>query len=245
MRSVMLVDDEYWTLQGWEKMFPWEKHGFSVTGMFEDAVQALEAMLAQPPELVLTDVRMPEMSGLDLIRLAREHGLKTLFVVVSGYSDFEYARGALKYGAVDYLLKPVSYEDAQALLARIQERLTHAEQPDREELPQTPNEQFNALLQYVRAHFNERLQLKALASRFFLNPTYCSELFNKKMGVSFSRYLNTLRVERCCLLLRSTARSVEEIALQAGFVDGAHFHKVFKDVTGETPGQYRRKRERS
>lgn len=97
----------------------------------------------------------------------------------------------------------------------------------------------------MREHFTEHLQLKELAKAFYLNPNYCSELFNKKLGVSFSRYLNQLRIDRSCALLRASAKSAEEIAAQTGFVDGTHFHKVFKSIMGETPGQYRKKREKS
>lgn len=248
MRNVMLVDDEYWTLQGLERLFDWEKHGYAVIGAFEDSITALKAIEEKAPDLVLTDIRMPEMSGIELIRRAREAGVKSVFVVISGYSDFEYARGALKYGAFDYLLKPVSYEDAETLLVRVDDyfaaRNGKNSEAASENEPETSNEQFNALLQYVRAHYAEHLQLKELAKQFFLNPTYCSELFNKKLGISFSRYLNQLRIDQCCILLRTSAKSAEEIAAQTGFADSTHFHKMFKSITGETPGQYRKKREK-
>lgn len=118
MRRVVLVDDEYWTLQGLEKLFDWQRHGYTVAGAFEDAISALEVIIETEPDLVLTDIRMPGMNGIDMIRKAREAGVRSVFVVISGYSDFEYARGALKLGALDYLLKPVSYEEAEVLLVR-------------------------------------------------------------------------------------------------------------------------------
>ena len=249
MRTVMLVDDEYWTLQGLEKLFDWKKHGYEVAGSFEDAISALEEIVEADPDLVLTDIRMPGLNGIEMIRRAKEAGVRSVFVVISGYSDFEYARGAIKYGAFDYLLKPVSYEEAEALLTRADDYFAAQEKAQEEELaietePETGNEQFNALLQYMREHFSERLQLKELAKAFYLNPNYCSELFNKKLSISFSRYLNQLRIDQCCTLLRTSAKSAEEIAAQAGFTDSTHFHKVFKSITGETPGQYRKKREK-
>lgn len=249
MRTVMLVDDEYWTLQGLEKLFDWKKHGYEVAGSFEDAISALKGIVENEPDLVLTDIRMPGMNGIEMIRQAREAGAQSVFVVISGYGEFEYARGALKNGAFDYLLKPVSYEDAETLLTRVDDHFAAQEKAreqamEEEAEPETGNEQFNALLQYMREHFSEHLQLKALAKAFYLNPNYCSELFNKKLGVSFSRYLNQLRIDQCCTLLRTSAKSAEEIAAQTGFTDSTHFHKVFKSMTGETPGQYRKKREK-
>ena len=247
MRSVILVDDEYWPLKGLERIFDWEKHGYIVTGSFEDPFKALHAIENEKPDLVLTDIRMPGMDGIELIRQAKDAGALCVFVIISGYSEFEYAREALKCGAFDYLLKPVSYADAEALIIRIDEYFAgldkKAGETSPESVPETSNEQFNSLLQYMRTHYAEHLQLKELAKKFYLNPTYCSELFNKKLGISFSRYLNQLRINHCCTLLRTSAKSVEEIADQTGFADSTHFHKIFKSITGVTPGHYRKTRE--
>lgn len=240
MRSVILVDDEYWALRGLETVFPWERHAFTIAGAYEDAIDAMSAILAKPPDLVLTDIRMPELSGLEMICQARQHGVHSLFVIVSGYSEFEYARSALKYGAFDYLLKPISYEDAEALLSRVNTALSGSQEKDGTVV--TDNAQFNELLQYVREHATEPLRLKDLAAQFYLNSTYCSELFSKKLGCSFSSYVHRLRLERSCTLLHSTALSIEEVARRTGFHDSAHFHKVFKNALGETPAQYRKKR---
>ena len=206
-------------------------------------------MTEHRPDILFSDIKMPFMTGLELAEMVKKVSPETVIIIFSGYSDFEYARGAIKYGAFDYLLKPVSYEEAEALLTRADDYFAAQEKAQEEELaietePETGNEQFNALLQYMREHFSERLQLKELAKAFYLNPNYCSELFNKKLSISFSRYLNQLRIDQCCTLLRTSAKSAEEIAAQAGFTDSTHFHKVFKSITGETPGQYRKKREK-
>ena len=243
MRKVILVDDEYWTLQGLQTMFGWERYGYEVCGTFESAMQALEAITALQPDLVLTDIRMPVISGLDLIHLSHERGVFPVFVVISGYSEFEYARNALKEGAFDYLLKPVSYEDADALLQRLAEHFSSGQEPDEKPLTvHTDNAQLNDLLQYVHRHYNESLKLKELARQFYMNPTYCSEVFNKKTGMSFSNYVNQLRINKSCALLCHTDLTMNEIAQQSGFVDCTHFYKTFKSIKGESPLQYRKAR---
>lgn len=245
MSRVILIDDEYWALKGMETLFPWASYAFDIVGSFDDSVQAMDAILALKPELVMTDIRMPELSGLHLMRMARERGIRSEFVIISGYGEFEYAREALQLGAFDYMLKPIAYPEAEALLARLSQHLHRASSsPDADiaDLP-TTNAHFNDLLRYVRANYQERLQLKDLAAMFFLNPTYCSELFNKTMGISFSKYVNKLRLDRCCRLLTSTVMRIEDIAMESGFSDYTHFHKVFKATLGMSPMQYRKKRE--
>lgn len=237
MRSVFLVDDESWSLSGYEQVFPWKAHGYDVTGSFDDSVQALDEIVRQKPDIVLTDIRMPEISGLELISMARSQGVKhTVFVVISGHNEFEYARTALKEGAFDYLLKPVSYEDAQELIVKLDEHFESSAAPPR---VKTSSNQLNALLDYMQAHSAEPLQLKNLAQAFFFNVTYLSELFNQKLGVSFSRYLNQLRINNSLELLKHTDMRLSEIAHQTGFSDEPHFHKVFKQIQGETPSAYR------
>ena len=242
MRRVILVDDEFWALRGLETLFPWAEHGYTPIGSFDDPVDALEAILAEKPELVITDIRMPELSGLDLLRAARERGVESVFVIVSGYGEFEYAQAALRHGAFDYLLKPVSFETADALLGRLDARLTknnptaYAQPGD----AAGAGEHMNELIRYVRGHYSEPLQLKDLAGRFYLNPTYCSELFNKVTGMSFPKFINALRLDRCCSLLRTTTLAIDQIARQAGFTDYSNFHKVFKAALGTSPLQYRR-----
>lgn len=239
MRQVILVDDEYWALKGMETLFPWADYAFEIAGSFDNPVMAFDAICDTRPDLVVTDIRMPEMSGLDLLGLSRQRDVGSLFVMISGYSEFEYAREALRHGAFDYILKPITFEDAAGVLARIDARLANgADAPEPPIL--SSNQQLNDLLRYVRTHFRERLQLKELAAQFHLNPTYCSELFGRTTGMAFTKYVNQLRIERCCTLLSHTAMPIDEIAYDSGFSDYSHFHKVFKAAYGVSPLQYRK-----
>ncbi len=241
MRSVVLVDDEYWALCGFEVMFPWQKFGYRIIGKYEDAFTAIEAICEQKPDLVLTDIRMPGMTGLELIKQSRERGVRnTVFVIISSYSEFDYARTALKEGAFDYLLKPITPVDAESFLSRLNAYLDEKMNvPNTNENVPTNNAQFNSLLEYVSEHFCEPLQLKNLASRFYINVSYCSELFSDKLGMSFSKYLNKLRIEKSCALLRTTAMPIADIGMECGFSENANFTRVFKQMMDETPTQYR------
>lgn len=246
MRKVIAVDDEYWILQGYLSIFPWQKYGYEVVGMYESPQIALDAIIRTKPDLVITDVRMPEMDGIELIRTATAKGCESLFVVVSGYSDFSYVVGAMRERAVDYVLKPVSYEDAEDLLNRIEKLYMPLKSAGQDiSRDATDNRQLNEMIMYIDTHLTENLRLKDLAKQFFMNPTYCSEIFNKKVGTSFSSYLNRKRIEKSCQLLRDTSLSMDEVASLSGFQDTTHFHRVFKNMQGIPPASYRKRERKS
>ena len=114
MYTVMLLDDEPWALESLFRVVPWEQHGFSVIGRFTDPIAGWEAIVREQPAVVFIDVQMPELTGLEMAQRAKALRHPPLFIVVSGYSSFQYAQTALRLGVFDYCLKPVEREDAQA-----------------------------------------------------------------------------------------------------------------------------------
>ena len=123
MYRVLIVDDEPWAIRGIRNAFNWSKYGFEIIGEFTSPRKAFEAICEQSPDLVITDIQMGEMSGLELIRLTREQDLDVGFVVVSGYSEFAYAQEALRLGALDYCLKPIDIEMTDRLIDKLAQQL--------------------------------------------------------------------------------------------------------------------------
>lgn len=119
MYKVLLVDDEPWALSGIRNTFQWEKFGFEVIAETTVPAEAFDIIINQRPDVVFTDVRMPEMSGLELMEKVRERGLDTEFVVVSGFGEFSYAQQAIRQGAFDYCLKPLEFDYADKLLDKL------------------------------------------------------------------------------------------------------------------------------
>ncbi|MCI8623714.1 MAG: response regulator [Provencibacterium sp.] len=109
----------------------------------------------------------------------------------------------------------------------------------REENPAAASGIFSDLLDYVRGHYDERLKLKDLAARFYINPSYCSEMFRKHTGTSFPDYVTTLRLEKACELLRTGKYSVANVCDIVGYGDYFYFNRVFKKRFGVTPSQYK------
>ncbi|GIP26280.1 DNA-binding response regulator [Paenibacillus sp. J23TS9] len=119
MYSVIIIDDEPWAIKGIRNAFNWHKYGFEITGQFTSVHKAMEFISKERPDLVFTDIRMPEISGLDLMRLTKEKGMDVEFVIVSGFSEFAFAQEALRYGALDYCLKPMDMETADPLIEKL------------------------------------------------------------------------------------------------------------------------------
>ncbi|WP_405082273.1 response regulator [Paenibacillus chitinolyticus] len=133
MIRVMLVDDEEMTRGGLKEFVPWDEFGMAVVGEAEDGRQALERFAELAPDLLLCDVRMPRMDGLELARRLKEIAPDCKIIFLSGYSDVDYLKSAIKLQAVDYLEKPVQLDELQKLLAATSETLK-SEREERERL---------------------------------------------------------------------------------------------------------------
>ncbi|WP_226002407.1 response regulator [Paenibacillus sp. BJ-4] len=128
LHRAIVVDDEIFTRKGLLQLMDWEACGFEIVGEADNGEDALELIGSIHPDLVITDIRMPVLDGLELIRSVLERSTKhPAFIILSGYSDFAYAQQALRYGVHDFMIKPIDEGDFSATLRRLSERL-HREQ---------------------------------------------------------------------------------------------------------------------
>ncbi len=118
-RKVLIADDEIKVGQLVKRLIQWDKLGLTCIGLVTDGQTAYEKILSESPDIVITDIRMPVLTGLEMIQKASEQGVKCHFIVVSGYKYFDYAQKALKYGVEDYLLKPIDEDELNGQLQKI------------------------------------------------------------------------------------------------------------------------------
>lgn len=254
MYKVLIVDDEYWALQGVRNSFPWDKYGFEVVATATQAMEAYEYIKKLEPDVVFTDVCMPEMTGIELCRKSRDEGYPPLFVFVSGYDDYKYTREAIINGAFDYCLKPIDEEETDKILRRLKEHFDRQFEEDdvvpSEDIPEEGergktrdiyNREFKRMMEFINDNYTKPLLLKDLAKQFFINESYCCFLFNKHVGMSFSKYLNKLRIEKAMHIIeQNRTLSIDEVAEMTGYASYYHFNKKFKEVTGVSPAQFRK-----
>ncbi|MBW5445265.1 response regulator [Cohnella sp. CFH 77786] len=231
--KILIVDDEPLILSGLVKVV---SEVAPVGARFRDAgnaYEALEIMKEYWPDVMITDLNMPEKNGFDLIEEARQDGLCDRFIILTGYDDFEYARRALRAGVVDYLLKPIDKEEIARLLERVSAELPSEGDTDY-------SKHAKRILAYMEANYNSVLSLDHLADKMDLHPNYISSLFKKETGDTFVHYLNALRIREARKLLRAQRHLlVSAIGQQVGYENKHYFTKVFKKYTGVTPSEYR------
>ena len=129
MFRLVFVDDEPWALSGMTTIIPWENYGFAISACCSTGEEALEAIRQYRPHAVFTDIRMPNMSGMDLISATKDSNIPVEFVITSAYSDFEVARKAIRFGAYHYLLKPLDQQEVQEVAQRLQRTLAQKSKP--------------------------------------------------------------------------------------------------------------------
>ena len=119
MKKILIIDDEEAIRVGLEHLIEWEEYGFEVEWTASNGLEGLAMILEKQPDLVITDIRMPGMTGLDMIRQAKAEGCRFHSIILSGYSDFEYAKQAIELGFVSYLLKPVDEDELIEILLKL------------------------------------------------------------------------------------------------------------------------------
>lgn len=130
LHTVMILDDEKWTVRGLAEMLCWEEQGFTITGQFTDPEQALQSIRLSEPDLLILDIHMPKLNGDALMDIIREEGIPTEFILLSGYSDFSVAQKAINHGAYAYLLKPLARQDLVSALGRVKRSLDERERKE-------------------------------------------------------------------------------------------------------------------
>ena len=198
MYSLIIIDDEPKIAEGMAQLFPWNNIGFQVVRSFTSAAEALEYLDENPVDVVLSDIQMPDMTGLELCEklLGRE---KTQVVLFSSYQNYEYFRSAIQMGVADYLLKPLTYQALTETFTKLKEKLDEASPAE----PEQPAGYYEGLIQQVDEYLRGHLQdatLTRCAKRVALSPSYLSRISKEYSGKNFMDRLLELRMERAKLM---------------------------------------------
>lgn len=243
MITVYIADDEIWITIGLKKLIQKSELPFRVVGESGNGVTALEDIRRLCPDVFLADIRMPGLTGLELLTQIAEEQLTTKVVLISGYADFEYARTAMRCHAFDYLLKPVHPQELYRVLQRLAAELSPDPQGDSLELSgsEPPACGFlGEILEKLQREYTEDISLAGLSEAYGISAGYLSSLIKKELGISFSEYITSKRIQLARELLRNEALSIESVANAVGYHDYFYFTKVFKKTTGISPSKYRK-----
>ena len=237
--KVIVADDEKLIAKNIARRIEESSEAFRVIARAGSGTEALEQARELLPDVVFSDIKMPEMDGVELIAVLRKEHPSMLCVIVSGYSDFEYMKAAIQNSAVDYLLKPVNPEELKHLLQRLEATLLAREQqvvPRREADAAALAENVRV---YLQENYDKPVDFSALADSLAVSAPYLSKLFHEQTGSSPSRYLTDIRMRQARKLLMDTNLTVKEIAVRVGFPDPFHFSRSFRNAVGISPVQFR------
>lgn len=215
-----------------------------------NGAEAVAVFEREEPQILLMDVVMPGITGLEAARKIRSTGRPCVIVFLSAYDNFSYAREAISLRAMEYLLKPCSERELLTAVENalgLYERLRPGQGGTQERMLLGEGEEESARLSFIREHiecyirenYASNLSMQKAAQAMNYSDTYFCRLFKQIFGVNFSTYLARFRVERARDLLSGTMHSVKEVGAACGYSDTSYFIRVFKRITGQTPAEYR------
>jgi two-component system response regulator YesN len=194
-------------------------------------------------DVVITDIRMGVMDGIEMLKRAKESHPDISFVIISGYEDFVYVREALRYGVVDYLLKPIDRVELARVINKIKVQAETRKGGVKSSVGEKNEDKERSLIRKVKELVNDfldqDLSLQFLAERVYLHPKYLSDMFKRETGQNLSDYVTERRMDKAKKLLKETMLKVPDISMMCGFVNHKYFRSVFKQHTGTTPNEYR------
>ena len=238
MFRAYFVDDEPLVLEEMLDNPIFTEHGYQVIGSSTNPSQALKEVRRLNPDVVFTDLSMPECSGVDMMERLKIAGALYEFIIISAYPEFAEQRRFFLLGGFDYLLKPVSDENLHQLLSRLTAKLAGKKgmklfQED------TSSPDLNRMITYLKDNVDKKHTLESLSEAHFVNPKYVCQLFANHLSTTFTAYMTMLRMEEAARLLKNTQKDVKEIAFNCGFNDYFYFCRVFRKHHACTPTAYR------
>lgn len=253
MLKLLIVEDEKIVRDTLSSIIDWHAIHIDLIGTCENGVEAYHVIDKERPALVLTDIRMPGMDGLELIDKVVSAGMITEFILLSGYADFTYAKAAMKLHVAHYLIKPCNEKEImQAVLSasedyrkKLQMQIALPEyNPDASDHPDTMDA-IEQILNYTNQHLSDdELSLKYIAEHVvYLRPDYVGKLFCKNTGEKFSAYLIKKRIEQAKKIFSKYAKiPVGKVAQYVGYGHNPlYFGQLFKHETGLTPKEYQKR----
>lgn len=255
--SLMVADDEESAQRHILEDISWETLGVGPLYAVSDGAAALREIPLVKPDILILDIRMPHVTGTELLEHLTTAAHRPCVIALSGYSDFEAARKMLSSGiVVEYLLKPASedqlFEAVYKCIERIEGALPHpacaapqtaAKLPDTNDCSERPSAAKAAMVRsvksYIEQHYAERVTLALAAQQIFVNASYLSKIFAEVEPMGFADYLCAVRIDHAKELLKDYTLRIYEIAQRVGYQDVKHFMKTFKKRENMTPSEYR------
>ncbi|HHW31934.1 MAG TPA: response regulator [Clostridiaceae bacterium] len=258
MLKVIVVEDAYLLRKGLIFTIDWESMGCQVIGDVSNGIDGVDIILRLKPHIVITDIRLPGMNGLEMMKVVKDKS-DAKFIIISGYSEFEYAQQAVKLGAIDYLIKPVDDRllmDAlqraceavrrDNLVNKLQTQFSNIEDSKlmlfKEYMaiePSTKSEYVNKTIKYIIENYSKDIRVKDIADSMQLSESHLSRIFKEETSYTIVDYITYYRIKKACSLLMDQSSKVYEVSEKVGYKDQRYFSVIFKQMVGITPTEFK------
>jgi len=249
MYKVVIIDDEPIIVEGISRMINWEHFQCKIVATANDGMEGAEIIREFAPHIVITDISMPDMDGLTMIAGVKSEFPEMEISILTGFRKFEYAQKALHMGVTRFLLKPSNLEEIEeAIVTMVQNLQNHTVITDNDnkgsqEIEKLDNEASNFIvhnaMKYMEQNYPHKITLSEVAEKTYVSQWHLSKLLNRNLGQNFSEILNNIRIKEAQKLLRNPSLRIGDIAEKVGFLDMAHFSRVFKKNVGISANEYR------
>ncbi len=255
MIKVLIVEDEDLIRKGLAYAFDWLKYDCVIVGEATNGQQGIERIKECQPDIVITDIRMPIMDGLEMIKYFRDRKFEV--VIVSGYAEFEYAKKAIEYNVSEYLLKPIDHSkleetvqllveqiNKKKIIQHIQERMKKIEEFQLMDMEiyvsanKHIHKETNEIIAYIKENYYKKISLDQLAEGIEISTSKAKAIFKEDTGHTFNDFLNKYRIQMALKLINESSLKIYEIADEVGFAEYKYFSKVFKSYTGFSPSEF-------
>ena len=249
MYKVVIIDDEPIIVEGISRIISWDQFQCRIVATANDGKEGADIIREFRPNIVISDIAMPDLDGLSMIA-----GLKSEFPdmeisILTGYRKFEYAQKAVNLGVTRFLLKPSSMEEIEeAIVTMVHNLQANNIMPEsntngNHEIEKLDNEASNFIvnnaMKYIEQNYPHKITLSEVAEKTYVSQWHLSKLLNRNLEQNFSEILNSIRIKEAKKLLRNPSLRIGDIAERVGFVDMAHFSRVFKKNIGISANEYR------
>lgn len=246
--KVLIVEDEEIIRKKLEILPSYEKLGMRVCSTAKNGLEGLKLIEEHEPQVVITDITMPLMDGLAMIKKSLDYEYSA--IIVSGYNDFDYAKQAIKFGVTDYLLKPIDIDELNQSLVtakKLYEMKTSFLKNNRTfdilNIDKDENKKSKVaeqMISFIEENFDNKISVTDLEKKLHYSESMLNKKFKDYTSITFNDYLNRYRIKQSMSLLKESDYMVGDIAYMCGFSNQKYFSKVFKKIIGITPSQYQK-----
>ena len=248
--KLLIADDEKLIRDGL-LMLNWKSIGIDSIEVADNGIDALKMISEFCPQIILTDIKMPGLDGLELAHELHNSKEGCKVILLTGYGTFEYARKAMHSGVFEYLLKPSDPSEVLETVKRAKAALEEEElillernmKRTKQEMLSPKSEEDDVIFlitKYIEDNYMENITLTSLSEYTHFSPAYLSKIIKKKTSYNFTKILAIMRMLKAAELLKSTDLKIYMICEKIGMNDQRYFSQLFCKTFGKTPMEYRR-----